>query len=233
MEFNMVTAGSLNLSHLDKSSRSRQQAEWDDGMDLDQILCPLSPGHQRGGKRTTDLKIVLQNTKLDDFIWFDYAGECVIQDRVLQLFRENSLSGFEVRPVKARFERSNAAPPTLWEVVLTGWAGLAKPESGIELDRTKFCAACGHLRYTGLQNEGELINMSIWDGSDFFMVWPMPRYFFVTDRVVNTIRNHHLTGVHIVPVSELKKTDGFSPGRLHYYMPDDRARRLGEPLGIY
>jgi len=200
-------------------------------MDLEQILCPLSPGHQRGGKRTNDLKIVLRNYRLDDFIWFDYAGGCIIQDRVVQLFRENRISGFEVKPVKARFERSKEVPPALWEIVVTGWAGTAKPESGIQLDESASCLECGHLRYTGLRNAEELIDRNQWDGCDFFMVWPLPRYVFVTERVVRTIHEHSLSGVQLGTVSELKKTDGFSPGRLHYYMPQDRAWRLGEAAG--
>ena len=53
-------------------------------MDLEPIICPADPGHQRGGKRTTDLKIVLRESDIEDCIWFDYGGECVIQDRVLE-----------------------------------------------------------------------------------------------------------------------------------------------------
>lgn len=229
----MVIADPQNLWCLDKPSRARQQAEWGDEMDLEQILCPLSPGHQRGGKRVNDLKIVLRKYQLDDFIWFDYASECVIQDRVLRLFRENRVSGFEVRPVKSPFEQSGEVPSALWELVVTGWASMAKRESGIQLDKSASCLECGYLRYTGLRNPEELIDRDQWDGSDFFMVWPLPRYVFVTERIVSLIRQHNVSGVHPRPVSELRKTDGFSPGRLHYYMPEDRARRLGEPLGIY
>ena len=114
---------------------------------------------------------------------------------------------------------------------------MAKSESGIRLDEAKSCSVCGHLRYTELLNAEQLIDESKWDGSDFFMVWPLPKYVFVTERVVNVIREHHLTGVRIVPVSELKPSrhviPGYSPGRLSYSMPEKRARELGEPLGIY
>jgi hypothetical protein len=201
-------------------------------MDLEQVVCPRFPGHQRGGKRTTDLKIVLRTTELPDFIWFDYGGGCVIQDRVLQLLRDYYVSGFEVRPVSARFEGSNKTPPTLWEVVVTGWAGMAKAQSGIQLDASRSCLECGLLRYTGLNNPKELIDESHWDGGDFFMVWPMPRYIFLTARVITIVRDHLLTGARQIHVSELRKKDGFGPGRLHYYMPDGRAEKLGKPLGI-
>ena len=65
------------------------------------------------------------------------------------------------------------------------------------------------------------------------MVWPLPMYVFITDRVRKAILENHLSGVRITAISELKKTDGFSPGRLRTCMPEGRARQLGEPLGIY
>ena len=39
-----------------------------------------------------------------------------------------------------------------------------------------------------------LIDASKWDGSDFFMVWPLPLFIFVTDRVVRAIHDSRLTG---------------------------------------
>jgi hypothetical protein len=157
----------------------------------------------------------------------------LLQERTLTLLRSAGFTGFEVRPVEARFRRSTERPPRLWELVVTGWAGMARPESGIRLDEPASCSVCGHLRYTGLRNPGSLIDESKWDGSDFFMVWPMPMFVFVTDGVRRTVREHHLTGVRVVPVSDLGPADGFSPGRLSYSMPEERARELGEPLGIY
>jgi hypothetical protein len=46
------------------------------------------------------------------------------------------------------------------------------------------------------------------------MVWPLPRFVFVTERVVSTIREHDLTGVRIPPATELRLLpDGFTPGK--------------------
>ena len=228
----MTNTNSMHCWRLQKTDCQRQQADWDDGMDLEQVVCPRFPGHQRGGKRTTDLKIVLRTTELHDFIWFDYSGECVIQDRVLQLLRAYHVTWFEVRPVNARFEGSDASPPTLWEVVVTGWAGMAKPESGILLDASASCLECGYLHYSGLSNPKELIDSRFWDGSDFFILWPVPRYIFATDRIIAIVQDNQLTGTCHIHVSELRRTEGFTPGRLHYYMPQDRAETLGQPLGI-
>jgi len=174
------------------------------------IRCTIDSGHQLSGRRLRNLNVVLQDDEVEDFVW-TWHSECLLQERTLALLLSNKFTGFEVKPVAARFLKSARKPPRLWELVVTGWDGIAKPESGIRLDQTKSCAACGHLRYSGLRKTQQLIDLTAWDGSDFFMVWPMPRYVFITERVRNVIRENHLSGVHIIETSELKKTDGFSP----------------------
>lgn len=222
-----------SLWRIQPPSSQRKLAEWDDNeMDLEPITCPTNATHQHGGKRLTDLSVVLQDGELADFVWTWY-GECLLQDRTLGLLRSNGFTGFEVKPVKARFKTSTECPPKLWELVLTGWAGIAKPESGIRLDESKSCPVCGHLHYTGLLNPRHLIDENKWDGSDIFMVWPMPKYIFITWQVRHTLGEHKLKGLRLTRVSELEPTDGFSPGRLSFWMPEARARELGEPLKIF
>jgi hypothetical protein len=173
-----------------------------------------------------------------------------MQDRVLQLFREQGFTGFEVKPVKARMKvRANAPDPcddnpglsasdaakanipTLWELVVTGWAGMAPPESGIELIQS--CPHCGLKSYSCFTDPTRLIVETQWDGSDFFMVWPMPGFIFMTDRVAKFIRDRKLRGVSMKRLNELKCEGILRGGRLSYWMPDARAREVGTPLGIY
>lgn len=217
----------------DMPDRPRTQADWDKGNDYDQVTCPVNPtGHMRGGKRTPDLNLFLRTTSLEHFIWTQ-SFECCIGDDTLQVLRDNRVAGFEVRPVTARFKRSKEPPPRLWELVVTGWGGMAGDGSGILLDKKLCCPSCGFLHYTGMTNPDKLIDVDQWDGSDMFIVWPWPQLFVVTERFVRIVKENRLTGARFIPVNELKPTDGFSPGRLHYHMPDDRAKLLGEPLGIY
>jgi hypothetical protein len=229
---------------------TRGLAEWDDSMKLGgPVFCPTNPGHRRAGKRLTDLSVLLTSKKTPDFVW-TWQSECLIQERVLQLFREQGFTGFEVKPVRARMkvrakeidpcddnpglteaEVSKARTPTLWEVVITGWAGMAPPESGIRLIES--CPDCGLKGYSCFTDPSRLIDESQWDGSDFFMVWPLPRFIFVTDRVARFINDNKLRGVGLKHLTELKCEGILRGGRLSYRMPEARARELGEPLGIY
>jgi hypothetical protein len=150
----------------------------------------------------------------------------------VDLFRQEGFTGFEVKPVKARFKRGSGSPPQLWELVVTGWAGLANPESGIR--RTRICEACKSVKYSGLEHPELLIDEAQRDGSDFFMVWPLPLFVFITQRVADCIRDHRLTGIVLKDVKGCTGIgeSGFMPGRLSYWMPESRARELGEAAGI-
>lgn len=208
----------------------RYEADWDESVDLEQIVCPINPDDRRAGKRITDLSIVLPHRNVPDVVWVHY---CVIQDRILRLFREAGFTGFDVLPVEARYEMSSDEPPKLWELRVTGWGGMAPPESGIQL--VEHCPACGFLKYSGASHPELLVKESQWDGSDFFMIWPLPKFIFVTDRVADVVRNNQLTGVKLQRLSSLnlRGDETYSPGRLHHYMPEVRAHELGDQLGIY
>jgi hypothetical protein len=216
---------------LNPAQSTNKLAEWDDDkVKTERIVCPAREGDRRGGRRLTDLSVVLPGRRVEDFVW-TWLSECLIQDQVLALFQTKGFTGFEAKPVSARFKKGADLPPTLWELVVTGWGGLAPETSGIRLRER--CDACGFLGYSGLQAPAQLIDESQWDGRDFFMVWPLPVFILVTDRVWAAIRDAKFTGAFLKPVNELAVTDGYSPGRLSYWMPEKRAHELGDSLGIY
>jgi hypothetical protein len=217
----------------DDDSAARLATWVDDEMDLEHVVCVADKGHQRAGKRLTPLSIELRYGKVNDFVWTWY-GECLLQDRVVELLKRECFTGFDVKPVSARFKGRSEQVPTLWEFAVTGWAGLAKPESGVR--RTEYCEKCQHARYSDFENPAFLIDETKWDGSDFFMVWPLPGFIFTTDRVAIFLRKHGFTGMKLMRVEELRKPegviDGLTPGRLSYWMPHQRAMKLGTNAGI-
>ena len=217
------------LWHLSDSSSNSARAQWVYGaVELEAVVCPRTEDHQRPGRRLTDLTIKIPNRKTDDFVWTWYS-ECLIQDHVLNLLTTNNFTGFEVKPVQTQ---SRVTSPRLWELVVTGWAGLARPESGIKL--LEHCEECKYSRYSDITRPELLIDERQWDGSDFFLVWPLPKYVFDSDRVAEAVRSENWKGVEISDIKHIRcGHDGFSPGRLSYIMPESRASELGLPLGIY
>ena len=220
---------------LESPKSTRRLASWAEDMDYEStVICPINDGHQRAGKRMAILSIALPRYPIQDFVW-TWGSTCLLRDSALEVFKNNGFTGFEVKRVKAKFKRPNGEPPRLWELVVTGWAGVAPPESGIRL--VESCAACGDLEYSAWTSPDMLINSSQWDGSDFFMVWPLPVHIFVTERVTQVIRDNKFSGGVLKPSRDLVfptcVIPSLSPGRLSYWMPEERAHELGDDLGIY
>jgi hypothetical protein len=122
------------------------RAEWAEGVKypFERTGCPVNPHHGRLVERAMDLRIILPLPAVGDFVWTWYS-DCLITDRVLQLFHQAGLTGFKVRPVvvekvKRLGKKKLEDIPPLWELVVTGKGGDARPESGIRVIYR--CEAC-------------------------------------------------------------------------------------------
>lgn len=197
----------------------------------EQIWCPVDEYHVHPGRRVADLSLTLPTSRPKDFLW-TWGSELLCTEEVARMLREAKVTGFETRPATVKSTaRKKTILPTYVEIVILGWGGMAAPESGLEL--LSSCSHC-HIRRYRISNPAHLINEAAWDGSDWFMIWPMPAFHFVTDRVAELLRSHGFTGIDLVPADQVfTEPTKFGPGRLQYHMPEDRARQIGEPLGIY
>jgi hypothetical protein len=194
------------------------------------IECPLNPDHRRG-RRREKLDLVVPCSDPPDFI-FDWMSNCLIQSSVSKVLTQNQITGFETRAARAAIKKTEA-PLDVAELVVTGWGGMADERSGIR--EIKRCTGCGHVRYSEISDSTHIINPATWDGSDIFIVWPMPLFRFVTERFVEVVRDSGFTGVSFVqafPALKRGVSGGFTPGRLSQFMPLSRARLLGKDLDI-
>jgi hypothetical protein len=191
----------------------RRLAEWDSRVDLEIRNCPVYAEHRSTGRRTTRLSVILPGAPLEDFVW-TWLSECLIQDRVQRFLKREGLTGWQVRRAQGRFRHTGRKAPILWELRVTGWAGLATRESGVELKHR--CSYCGLTEYTGFKNPAKLIDVTKWDGSDFFIVWPLPGFIFVTDAVVHALRRAKLKGWRAERLQQMSCENGLSPGCLNW-----------------
>lgn len=227
------------------TSEKFQNAEWSSENDTESITCPIDKGHQRSGARKGDLIIKLPY-RIGHVVETWYS-EILITDHVKHLFEEAGFKGYELKPVIiSEVERKHKkilqldniqSIPILWEMIITGWGGMALLESGVKLLESESCNTCGYLVYSDFTDPSKLIDLSQWDGSDFFIVWPLPRFIFVHEKVVKLIKNHKLKGFKFIPLNKLSSKDNLLgmliPGRLSRWMPEERAHLLGDPLNIF
>jgi hypothetical protein len=168
----------------------------------------------------------------DDVIW-TWNGDCLLRDSVAKLFSRAGVTGYFLRDIEVVDSELANGALGLHELVVTGWGGQAAPSTGISLDSKRSCPACQLLVYTGLTNPENLFDPQQWDGSDIFMIWPLPRFIFVSDRLARLLRSNEVTGIQLTPVEQIPTTSAsLSPGRLSYWMPADRANALGASLDI-
>jgi hypothetical protein len=145
-----------------------------------------SAGHLDVNRRVSDLAVeVKHNNRGEAIIWAWISG-CLVHERLLEEFRRRELTGYRVRDASVRF-RDRLVSAEYRELIVTGWAGVARPESGIRV--VKSCRTCHWKKYSGLRDPEQLIDWSQWTAEDFFIVWPLPNFILITERVAELLLN--------------------------------------------
>ena len=105
--------------------------------------------------------------------------------------------------------------------------GGASPESGITMQY--YCEACHRAKYTDPNHPELMIDPSQWDGSDLFVIWPLPRFIFVTERVVDLIRNEGYKGLKTETPGDLFKDQHVIAAISVGWLPPGHSVRGPEP----
>jgi hypothetical protein len=160
-----------------------------------------------------------------------------ISDKVRRLLEANDATGFELLPADAELFYSH--PPdkgTFWQLIVTGWGGVASPESGVREVEVE----AGRAReFTVPTRPDALIDRSQYDGSDFFRFWPYPTDIVVTRRIMSLFDREGIKHCDFYPLVDLGRVIRMSivgettqalPLALYY--PPERAENLGAGLGI-
>lgn len=175
--------------------------------DWEGIACPANPGHQRAGRRTTDLHVDIRSRSVVDFAT-TLLTDVVITDHALNEVRDSRLSGFKIKDVLVDglpLGTSREQFPKLWEFIVTGKGGPAHRDSGIV--KLRECKECGLVRYSEYKN-GIHVDLATYDDSDFFTVLEYPRHILVSDKAKRAIEDAHLTNVSFIDSRALRWPDG-------------------------
>ncbi|HET9408154.1 MAG TPA: hypothetical protein VFO39_13020 [Candidatus Sulfotelmatobacter sp.] len=196
------------------------------------LRCPITDEHLDGSRRVSELALQVKHNHTDESIIWAWVDGCVIHQRLLEEFAKREFSGYRLRPATVRF-RDGAISKDYRELVVTGWAGVARPESGIRI--VKSCRVCHWKNYSDLRDAEQLIDWSQWTGEDFFIVWPLPKFTLITEQVAHLllelgVRSFALRGLQDLNPLGLKF--GFTVARLSNFLPQDLAEKYGKPLDL-
>jgi hypothetical protein len=216
---------------LDRDDRSMCIVESAEDLHFEKVRCSADWGHARPGRRLNQLNVLVPCKPVPD-VMFTQFHDYLMLDRVREEFVGNGITGINFVSTKAMVKRT-AGGLTLWEAVAVGWGGHVSPKSGVHLEEE--CSVCHHRHYSAISDPERLIQLDQWDGSDVFMIWPLPKFMFVTERAARLITQSRITGINLLKAlpPSLIESDGFGPGGLGLWMPDERAHMIGDPLGIY
>jgi hypothetical protein len=173
-----------------------KEIELAEGTEWVGIKCPVYDGHQRAGDRIGDLKINLNTEKATDFMQ-TFFTEWILNDRAVEILRDNNITGFETRPVEVCNKELSYH---FWELIVKGNGGEAHPDSGIYLKEE--CPYCNLKVYSAYEN-GIIINVDNWDKSDIFTITGYPGRVIVTEKVKILVEENRLTGMQFIPSHEL------------------------------
>ncbi len=165
--------------------------------------------------------------------WTGYQGYCLISPRFQQMLEELNATGYVLREtnVKLGFEHS-PADREYKQLIVTGWGGFASKKSGIRPIDSELGKHC----FARCRKPELILDEEQWDGTDFFRVWP--DFTFITQRVADLIIKQKLKHVNLTEAAKMSfypynRKVGFVASPLRLIFPEDRAKEIGEPLGIY
>jgi hypothetical protein len=207
---------------LDPSVREEDRLRYGSGMKFETELCRGNPNHTERQTRPHQLRLIVPSPPLTDFQWTPYE-EAIVSSNVVTVFQASGLIGYEFRKIQALNTMGEPTNRELYEMRITGWGGTARRQSGVRV--LEECGFCKRRVFSGCTNPNQLFNFEDWDGSDLFMIWPLPRYIMASGAAREVIVHHRFTGVTVKPLEKLPVpiAGTLTPGNLRDWLDGDRV----------
>jgi hypothetical protein len=194
--------------------------------------CPVYPERHRGNRRTSELFVEVMHNRRNESLIFTFT-DVLIHSRLADQLTQRGMNGFRTKPASVRF-RDGTVSREYCEFLVTGWGGVANPESGVRLIQE--CPACLVREFSLIEDIDRLIDWGQWSGDDFFFVYPIP-HILITQRAANVLTDLKAKSFKLRKPQTAKEWDPTTPKylrghRLSRRMPLDVARKIGVPLGL-
>ena len=206
---------------------SKEFRQWE------RLSCPVNPSHKATRRRIGPLHhFVHHNDRNQQIIW---GLQIAMHKNAIEEFERQGFTGFRTNPAQVTF-RDGVTSNDYLEFIVTGWAGVASPQSGVRV--VESCPGCNWKIYSAITDFDKVVDWSQWTGEDFFIVWPFSGHRFCTERAADWLKGSGLKSFSIVDPFEREKRKryvmdgGFPRGALSEELPEDLAVKYGRPLGL-
>lgn len=214
-----------NIFWLAPAVRFEDQLPYASTMHLETTLCPRNPKHAAKSRWPRPLKVIGAVNAMTDFEWTVY-GDVLVSNEIANAIRQAGLSGVEFQSVELFTTTETPIGRDAFEMRVEGWGGIARPDSGVRV--VEQCPFCNRRVFSEYTSPEKLFDIECWDGSDFFVIWPLPRYIMVTGSVRSHILREDYSGVIVRPLKHLPKgmPGTLTPGSVKDWFEGERARRI-------
>ena len=178
------------------------------------------------------MSVRMKHHRRDEKMIWCWAFGTLVHEELLAEMEKLGFTGYRSRPATVSY-RDGSVSTGYRELIVTGWAGVASPESGVRV--AKSCPACRWKKYTAVTDYERLIDWTQWSGDDFFIVWPMPHWILITERVAQWLLSRDVKSFRLTSLDDWDHpvgASGFTVGRLSNFLPEDLAVKYGRPLGL-
>ncbi|WP_457796729.1 hypothetical protein [Methylocystis sp. S23] len=192
-------------------------------------ICPLDPNHGVLARRWGPA-MFREEPELEGMSPLDRSQDAfatprssfVFTRRVFEALEEAGLTGWTMNPATVSFADGTVSND-FGELWINGFGGVAQPSAGCKL--LWRCRGCGQREYQDGIIRGEAVRQARWDGSDFFIVWPLVNYPICTDRAKDILERFRMDKIIFrKPEEDLAPINGYSDTAVPpYYKLEARA----------
>lgn len=145
---------------------------------------------------------------LPDLLGFHGAGtdSLIISLRALQVFRTHNVSGINhADPVCVLYPFSNKNGDAecfanqYFMIQITGHIDLHYPS--MQLKKKRYCIHCGQFEWNRKRFHPMYLDTDTWDGSDMCQISSMSGYKICSDKIVELVKQHKLTGFSFAQIN--------------------------------
>jgi hypothetical protein len=195
--------------------------------------CPAGGKHGKRRRRLGGLHYHLNHNHRDEHIL--WGSSIAVHSSVVERFEREGFTGFCTKPAKVTFLDGETSDEYR-EFIVTGWAGVARPESGMKL--LDSCPGCFWKDYGPIHDFTQVIDWDRWTQEDFFFVWPLVYQRLCTERAAKWLETSGIrsfclgNGFERLEKRKNSLCFGIPRGPLSAYLPEDLAIKYGRPLGL-
>jgi hypothetical protein len=210
---------------LEPLAKEDERLEYTDDMVIKMTPCPRNPEHAMSMRRTNPLRVQAPLRPWADVLW-TFSSDCLITTPVKNALIEAGVTGIAFGSVETfttkgdRFETYE-----LHELKITGWGGMAPASSGVRV--IEECPHCHRRVFSRFTNPVDLFDIERWDGSDVFIIWPLPRYIMLVGSVRNILLKNRFSGLRLRPIADLPMdalVNTLTPGQPADWFESGRVR---------